>query len=740
MPLLCRLTQSPFIMNETRLLLPYNTDQMIHIIQSGRKDMAKLKQYQDWAVFYTHAYRRPGHEDMTGHLDGLIESLDDYMKENNDKDQVKTDLLQSLKNFKQYSQYAAADINSGSTKAPNLKAAADEGKRIFEGLKKLEETDPSAYDDLQHKIGAFTENSRCLKASQWIEEAKEKLNEKDADPLEAAYYVLAARQLANAVKGKRANIDKYVITKEQLEERVEFLKHVPGIENMVRQMGPKKAKSLLSSGHGGEFEDEFRKFVQKDPSQIGKYAEKEEDPYIRRYTFTTAAEQIEEVQQGVINKDHIEEEDVAKVLAIRQIADAKRGKRNNIDNSRPDFENVTERSRKIIESKPFQDYMQKLEDEERAKFLEEEANSIAEENDLDPDDPKVKRAANTQLRKLESSGLLKYRLDKSKLLAGHGGQLEEDFANYLKTRPDYNELDRELYGRYMEPQKQAAAPSEARPAAKNGNEYKTYREYFVKNRDQKVDKADKLNHTAKLVAAGMLFDKDHDAKFDEARLNKKADDLMHNPIFRLALKDPDTFEKASRGDMVTLIQKSDQTMRRFSGEDYPMNEFFRHYKNLEKMQLGKGGEEMLRAASDVHADTHGDKITTIANNADLVGAIIDFQDANMGSKRSAQAVDESMKLLASVVRGKDSEVYLKEQINKVNKARGLKPGSRGYLKVNEILDNEIDHAYDNDGAEKEGPEEDAGEKDMLKNKGTEEEVFGRKVRIIKSEEPEQFFI
>ena len=70
----------------------------------------------------------------------------------------------------------------------------------------------------------------------------------------------------------------------------------------------------------------------------------------------------------------------------------------------------------------------------------------------------------------------------------------------------------------------------------------------------------------------------------------------------------------------------------------------------------------------------------------------------------------------------------------MNETRLLLP-----YKVNEILDNEIDHAYDNDGAEKEGPEEDAGEKDKHK-KGTEEEVFGRKVKIIKSEEPEQFFI
>ena len=65
-----------------------------------------------------------------------------------------------------------------------------------------------------------------------------------------------------------------------------------------------------------------------------------------------------------------------------------------------------------------------------------------------------------------------------------------------------------------------------------------------------------------------------------------------------------------------------------------------------------------------------------------LNSVLEYQNEHLGEKKGAgaQRVNDSMRLLSDMTRGTGLEKYLDQQIDKVNEARHLKPGNRGFLK------------------------------------------------------------
>ena len=202
----------------------------------------------------------------------------------------------------------------------------------------------------------------------------------------------------------------------------------------------------------------------------------------------SAAEHIEEVRDRVKRAGEMTAEDIATVLAARQIADAIPGKRGRLDKTKINDVDLKERADKLMASQAFQD------------FLNEHKDPNYEDS---------------------------YDIDPALLTDGHGGKLENYFSLSLKGRKDLQELPQDLYGRYQ------------KTAQGQYTSYDAYIQANLKNYEQggkKIDASDKetVSRAAHLLTAHELNRKNK--AYNEAYLEKQAEKMAQSPQFRFMCK------------------------------------------------------------------------------------------------------------------------------------------------------------------------------------------------------------
>jgi hypothetical protein len=201
-------------------------------------------------------------------------------------------------------------------------------------------------------------------------------------------------------------------------------------------------------------------------------------------------------------------------------------------------------------------------------------------------------------------------------------------------------------------------------------------------------------HAAKMAAASDIIRNDPNAMFDRKTLEKKARKYLTDPAFRIINRDPKLLDSICGGNVILLSKEVSRLKERcleIAVRNGPFSKAFDELKDMklpETAGISKSVEEYKRKKLDKN----------VRHKMAVVNSIIEFQDQYRDEKSGprADAVNESMKMLAEFVSGSSAEIYLNQQLKKVNEARGLKPRDKGYLEKDDViaeepaLDNEPD--------------------------------------------------
>ena len=99
-------------------------------------------------------------------------------------------------------------------------------------------------------------------AAKWIDGFKKEIKKGQPVSEDTVAKILASRQLANAILGKRKNIDDKKLTQAEIDAQVYKLKNSSEFKEFVKQNQPFDP-ALVTDGHGGKFEKSFEDFLVK---------------------------------------------------------------------------------------------------------------------------------------------------------------------------------------------------------------------------------------------------------------------------------------------------------------------------------------------------------------------------------------------------------------------------------------------------------------------------------------------
>lgn len=449
----------------------------------------------------------------------------------------------------------------------------------------------------------------------------------------------------------------------------------------------------------------------------------------------SASEWIEEEQAEIKKTGKPTEIQLARIIAARQLADAKRGKRANIDSRVISGAELGARMKEVLNSQAFKDFFK--------------SNAFKAKD----------------------------------LTSGHAGGFEEKFRTFVRgydmAKLSKNEINR--YTDYESIEKEDAEPVKA----KENNGIQTYDDYIKKNakdfgKEKNIQYLDDMfseaetpfSHAAKMAAADHLRRKNPDAPFDEKLLNRTAHKFMADPTFKLMMRDKKLMDQLNKGNLETFALNIAEQATSFDGiakgkiqlnykpgfrvaREMVTGEYYldtpehirnmREYEEANYERVRKEMEEQynidIKAGKRVNYSDYIDpdavaervkdqarrheietmwkkrgpkykamastlidydvkKRMGIATGEDVVrviGSIIDYQtgkEKGFKSEEKNQRFDESMKVLAELTVGTPAERYFTQQLDKVNAARGFKPGDPGYLKPENFLSTGTFYKYD----------------------------------------------
>lgn len=196
-----------------------------------------------------------------------------------------------------------------------------------------------AYQDLRERPAPLGDalldaHGQRKSAAAWIEESKAELASHSYEPDVHLARIIAARQLANANRGRRGNIDNTQLTDGQIENRARQLLEDSTFQAFLHQGGYQPAyqdddlnnailntaekeeraynkyMSLLSQGHGGAFEDKLQDFIAAQPNRqnldqnlYGRYQKDLYNEELCTANFKPVSDEIPASQQAVAEAD-----------------------------------------------------------------------------------------------------------------------------------------------------------------------------------------------------------------------------------------------------------------------------------------------------------------------------------------------------------------------------------------------------------------------------------------------------
>ena len=682
--------------------------------------MAKPTKNQEMAQYFTFAYLNEANNRFAEQLDSLIERFEDQAEER-EPNNIEKGLYQSLKDFRQYCRNAAEDINKGEKKSPNLQAASDEAARIIKGFATMQKNAPRAFDAYEDKYKEFTDGTVIKSGSQWIEEVKDLLDHKKTTPETAVAYIFAARQLSDAKRGDRTNIDKTLITSQMLDERAQLLARDPAFQDFVMSNQKKLGEMLTKIGthdHGGKMEELLKNYALRNEDSLswndatmGRYKPDPEEQ--NKLLNPTAADLIKRSQDKL--KDVYELPAFARptlttvageILAVRDLADNGKGSVGNLKKTHISETNWSQQSLNYYNTRVVSDFIDTLQNEADKAARDERANELAEINNLDPNDPRIQQ----EVKKVNG------KLDLKLFTEKNGKGLEDKFAAYLKTRPDYAELDPKIYGRYLpknlvsefEVIEKEDVPQPEQKVEGEKPQYSGYGDYFTKNKENLDGTVSKIYHAAKMAAADDLRRNQPDNQFDRKVLENKAKTYLKSPAFRLVMRDEQLLDKVCRGDAQSLAMATD-ALKNALPEDLddiaPSYDTFNKVKGIYELEEKRSNFDAGKLSPDVQ-----EKVRDLSDKLNNIGKyFVDDPEKQYDTDKDPENLRGKIEKLTGsplpqTVR-KAKEEYVREGgpeyaslVKNVDKLTYSSSEQEDYLKaVNSILEYQDAHLSDKTG-------------------------------------------
>lgn len=388
----------------------------------------------------------------------------------------------------------------------------------------------------------------------------------------------------------------------------------------------------------------------------------------------SASKWIEEFKAG-LKPNEVQtpeaQEKIAMIFAARQLANAKFGKRANIDNTKLSIAEVKNQALKLMASPEFKEY----------------AKNVL---------PTV---------------------DSKTLTHGHGGRLEKTFEQYLVANPTEEPREFDLHGRYQEAVKPALAAKAdwvdvdykmagvvediKDPELVPEQGYKDYTDYIRQNAG-KPFVGSKISQAARMAAANDLSRNKPEDPYDKNTLQKKALKFMKDKNFKIMVSDPENVDKLLNGDFASFADElnakkvscenmiDDNGKLVFNG--YPTLSLNRLEERAEELEALEEDNEDLKAVNkDLKAVIESvDKIMpgedenakiTAKDVMNAVGTIVDYQNKHVLDSEGDKANDlnDTMRLLHELTKGRYINHIVDDQMKMINEMRGVKPGDPSYM-------------------------------------------------------------
>ncbi|MBR6898460.1 MAG: hypothetical protein IKN24_09875 [Lachnospiraceae bacterium] len=404
-----------------------------------------------------------------------------------------------------------------------------------------------------------------------------------------------------------------------------------------------------------------------------------------------AATYIERKQAEIAASDKVSAKDIACIFAARIIANSDRGSKSKLVKTEIDPEKVNALAEKMALNDHFIDFMN-----------------------------------NTPLTMDE-------------ITHGHGGKVEDKFAEYFRNVEKKSDIDRKLFSRFIDKKM-----------------YLSYNDYINKNRRDFEKEAQApgasldaimfedpdggdIVHASKMAAAFALSGTGQE--FSEAELNRKAESYRNDSFFKLSMKDENLKKAANLGETFKFttaamqkktqmhgacelkIKNIDEMKAALKALKYGNDEYVKNNEKAiellkDRMQppydkeadnenyaarireLEKKNEEYMKKKVAGRSPEYRKMVKAAENfikkgeNADyvdlaeVIDTVIDYQSDKMGGSvfpSRNERFENSMKLLGSAVSGTTLETYLNQQVLKKNEARGIGKMNPNYSKASDYI-------------------------------------------------------
>ena len=382
-----------------------------------------------------------------------------------------------------------------------------------------------------------------------------------------------------------------------------------------------------------------------------------------------AAKWIEETRKRYGKGEILKTETIARIFAARMLANAQRGKRRNIDKTQLSQFELDNLAAKVNGSGAFKDFMSKT------------------------------------------------KIDDKVLKDGHGGMLEEQFEKFLvDNRNKYKDgVGFDIGNRYqskidaalkLDAEKAAAAENiskgwevvdgnavreemNPKPKAPEKPNYETMRQFFRENKDlPNLPENEKIRLAAKMAAASEFTNKKLDMPYDENKLDKRADEIMKDPGFKFATRDPknvDLLLQGKPGDFALNLDALSRTADAMLGVNDSLYTVGYPQQSLSRLEnAAKNDPDLQKVVDSVHnLQKPGNDPKKVM---ETLNTIMEYQDKNAGELgATANKVNDTMVLLNEMTSGTAFQrTLIGPQIEKINQARNLSPDHQNYLTVNKV--------------------------------------------------------
>ena len=241
---------------------------------------------RDYAGHLTQVYRKYDGSDKTftdpdvRNLEFLYSAVGSYLEDHKGSDEMRR-LHTRLGKLTSGLRECSERINKGTIDSRTLDEQQEElgthAVAVLRNLGKLEGEEK----ELTKKYSDHLNNMECKKAesilhasgekksaAKWIEEIQKGIKKYDPKTTpEKVAMIFAARQLADAKFGKRANIDKNTLTMAEIKNQAAKLMGDPEFKKYAEEVLPKVDSKTMEHGHGGRLEQTFEKFLAKNPAE-----------------------------------------------------------------------------------------------------------------------------------------------------------------------------------------------------------------------------------------------------------------------------------------------------------------------------------------------------------------------------------------------------------------------------------------------------------------------------------------